>query len=863
MRVLLAFAVLATASLLLFLWWPDAGEPAQGGTTDKERTPAAATPAVPAATENTASGPAAAPGRQVLPEAFDGPTGNVRVVLFGSNAPVAGATVHYQPPDFDWQKLTPERTRELQALGKDTEQLLRSIGRESLTDSEGRCRVPLGKHGTQVVARSGELYGQAYVHGKQQDVVLVLRNDRTLRILAVDERGRPAVDIQLLVERTASGKDASRWLWGPTDGRGRYEQVHVQTLVQNDASGLAQVSALPAGGAGPSVAFDLTAPPPEVVVHLGPTGSVLVRVLDGTGQPLDPAFLGSPQVRIAGFDKRPETSEQQSDGFNRQHCGATIDPHGIARFPYVALGRYLIVRRDHSSTKGFDGPSVAQPQVEVTLQDSADGALFIGTLLDASGAPFANRKFSISARMRGGMSSREERTDDRGRLRCYLDTHVIADHVALTLGTPQLERDNPLSVELPPRKVQAGINDLGEVRLLPQVVLLAGRLVCDAGVDVQQVYMNVERRQDQRWTQEWQLRPEWKADGTFMVRGGMRTGEPLRLVVQEGPYVPVQSIECKVGDTGIEIPLRVAGSVSAVFLVEERTPVERMHFRLLRTQPPEKQDATQTRLMDQIRFAGQTQGQDGKLNRQWTGLITGTYELVVTCPGSSEPVVRIEAIAVTSGPCSDPRLASIDLRSRVTTFEVRATDADGQPVASIEASVVTRSEGDHWYGYNLGTGVVTLAASSTLDLYVVAPGHRLAAVSAVRESRTVPLERAETSTLQIELPAPLPEGVDFHLRLQPKLEFSRRASISLDTGRGMMLEDFFVQDVLLGADGVAKVAVRCPGEHTIEATVATGNRGGTYIRDFTPKTVVLPAGPGTTVKVGAKGLEEALQRMRR
>ena len=45
----------------------------------------------------------------------------------------------------------------------------------------------------------------------------------------------------------------------------------------------------------------------------------------------------------------------------------------------------------------------------------------------------------------------------------------------------------------------------------------------------------------------------------------------------------------------------------------------------------------------------------------------------------------------------------------------------------------------------------SLDTPSTLDLWVIAPGHRVAAVDAISEPCTIALERAESTSLRVEL----------------------------------------------------------------------------------------------------------------
>jgi hypothetical protein len=251
------------------------------------------------------------------------------------------------------------------------------------------------------------------------------------------------------------------------------------------------------------------------------------------------------------------------------------------------------------------------------------------------------------------------------------------------------------------------------------------------------------------------------------------------------------------------------------------------------------------------------------VQREWKGLKPGRYRLQALCAGVAEPIVAIDAVEITDGPCADPRLVDIDLRGRVRSFEIRATASDGAPIASRDAFVVIRSSGDDWNGFQLGAGFVKIAAPAAVDLIVVAKGHKTAFVNGVFDARTIALEAAPEAHLALVLPSPLPEGATLTLRLKPTLELPRRARMQLDNGSGMQAENFFVEEAIVDAAGKATVPVRFPGPYTIEAGLSAGRRGGIPIRDFEPSTITLPAAGEVVVKVGQKGLDRALEAGRR
>jgi hypothetical protein len=507
------------------------------------------------------------------------------------------------------------------------------------------------------------------------------------------------------------------------------------------------------------------------------------------------------------------------------------------------------------------GPTLESPHVEITLREGADEVVLTGTLLDAEGLPLVTSQFSATCTYKNGMTSQSARTDASGRFRVALRSPA-GQQVVPSFDTKVGNMADPQACELPPRLLTKRRNDLGEVRLARHSILVAGKVVMEAGGEPTQVQIQVERQKDGRWQQEWNLFPEWGKAGEFSMRSGIAKGTPIRLSVQTNTFLPVAPIECAAGDTGLEIKLRTGGSARATFLVDDTVPLERLTLRF-RSMDPAKKPDSHAEAMERMRhFSGQQVAKEGRLQRDWQGLEPGRYRLQALCAGVAQPIVAIDDVEIADGPCADPRLVDIELRGRVRAFEIRATASDGTPIASRDAFVVIRSSGDDWCGFHLAAGFVRIAAPAAVDLIVLANGHKAAFVNGVFDPRTITLEAATEAHLAFVLPSPLPEGAQLRLRLKPALELPRRARMQLDNGRGMQVESFFVEEALVDASGKAVVPVRFPGSHTIEVTVSFGKRAAS-IRDIEPPTITLPATGELTVRIGQKGLDRALEVARR
>lgn len=874
MRPLFVVVVLLALAALGWWWTADTAVPVPPAPPEVTSPAGSAAPVVAGSPTSPPAGQADATGElaaeRLRPQAgADASPANVRVVQFGSDVGVPGATVAFLRPDFDWANLTEAERRECQQLAGDLDALLRRFGGECTTDDAGGCRVPIGPNGTSVKARSGTLYAQGYLgQDPQKPLVLTLREDRTLHVLVVDSAGRPVPGISVQVELPATGvakptdRQVSAWGFGPTDAAGRCTYAHLQQLAGEAATLPLVVSAKLPGGSSDVVRIEATDPPDEVTLHLPVTGSVTVHLGDVDGKPLDVGLLGDADVQLAVLEGKPADGRAGRTGFDRIRTTARLGADATARFANVLLDRWIAVSSGFGGeTVTVEGPTLANPSVEVSLRESRDDVIVTGTLLQPDRAPFAMGSLQITFRADGSMGTRTARTDAQGRMRCNLSSYAKGEQGKLSLATSESAGESNsadgVAVEMPPRALHAGLNDLGELQLAPVAILVAGRLRCDDGITATQVQFDVQRMQGQQWQQEWNLRPKW-LDGTFSLRAGIPAGEPLRLVVRDGAYLPVEPIECKAGDTDVEIHLRAAGVATATFLVDDRTPLNLLSA-CLEPEIASKDDDGRQDWQREMRSRFDAAAEDGHTGKVWPGLVPGRYRLTVACQGSGEPFVTIDAIEITAGPCTDPRLRDIDLRGRARSLAIRATGRDGGEVVDGDAFVLVMGKGQLWNGYNLRTGTATIAATGSVDVMVLAKGYEMARVVGVSSSCAVPLQSAQTASLSLALPSPLPEGVQVRLRLRPRLDLPKRVQVTLDTGRGMGLESLFVEEFLLDAVGAVEVPVRWPGEYTAQVMLVRGERKVASLRRVASNTFTLPA--TVVLRVSQQDYDEALERL--
>lgn len=862
---MLLVAVLCVVGAAVWMLWrtgetvPLSSGPSQniaGEEAGAEPEPGAAVGSAPgdlSADELPAAGEQAASSERVEAPTATGPD-NLRVVRFADGSPVDGADVWFVRSDIDWSSFDEAEMHALNKLRHDDERAwFERLGQRVRTRADGGCHLAVGEQGAQISVWSGELYGNSYLREGEAEVwVVKLHVDRTLRVRVVDAAGRAAAGIEVSVERPAVDQSGpTRFGIGTTGDDGTVVYRHCQQNFGAMPTGQAEVQARAAGILSVSAPVDVREPPEEVVLRLPPTGTVRVALRDAEGQPLDARLLVGQPVTLRLFDERPSRDEEHYNSAAR----APVTDGGVATFEHVALDKFAVVSMGYFGAEvRAPGPTLAEPVVDIELSEIPGGLVLAGTLHDPDDEPLRDQPFVVRYKTDRGSGSMNVTTNAEGTFRCALGMHAIGASTVFSFrcndGGTQVGRDAKYSLELPARTVEAGLLDLGVVRLEASKPVLAGRLVRGPGVDAGRVFLQVQRRQGERWQDDWQLQVTFDGD-RFTVPGSVREGEPLRVSVQKGPYLPVEPIECVAGTTDIEIELHAGGSVRATFLVDERTPVARLQIDCL-----SGTDRPSTGFHNI--FAGSQGGrvENGRFERTWNGLVPGRYDLSVRCQGVDEPLLVLDAIEVpAAGEASDARLAEIDLRGRVHALEIRARAADGSEIRDADAYVVVCSSEQRWYGYSLREGVVTVAAPGPVDLRVVAPGHEMATLVAADRPQTVQLRAAQKVALRLGLPERLPDERALELTLEPDLGFSRRTGITLDTGRGMMLQHFFVENVVPGQDGSYEVPVRWPGAYEV-----TGRLQGSRLnlRGFEPRRFELPGSGELTIDLAAGALKQAI-----
>jgi hypothetical protein len=292
-----------------------------------------------------------------------------------------------------------------------------------------------------------------------------------------------------------------------------------------------------------SVELAAAAPLPKdpIELRLPPTGSLRIRYTLA-GKFCD----GIDSVRVHAGSA--DATEDQN-----QAVYAPVDTDGWAMFRWLPAGVPLFAEPAGRIVSLFAAAAIppvavgAVRQFEVELADMAIGVR--ARVLDPAGAPLANASLFGSFGVDRGYGSLGVRTDAQGVFLHFLPNS--RDKTTIQLQRLELAVvDRPdLRLQVPPRELQLGVNELGDLRVGGEPLVCGGRL--DGYVAGQQgVQLTIERERIDAsagagaWRVVDGLRVGVGADGVFAARGEIGAGR-YRLVVTSRDYLPVFVFSCR------------------------------------------------------------------------------------------------------------------------------------------------------------------------------------------------------------------------------------------------------------------------------------------------------------------------------
>lgn len=832
--VLLFVPVIAFAAWLAFQWL-DGGSglaPAQASAdaarsqVDDAKPVAPGAAVAPGLTSEVAAERVAAPGGSdaggdapPIPE--DCVWLDVRAIDAATRQPVAGAEVRWAT-SATWQQVARLPMAERKEYDSDQEAAVSRFGWSTRTDGDGMARVAGDRHGANVFARSEGRYATGYVGGSREvpagGWLLELEADRTLRVRVLDALGRPAIgsyvgirmfgqDGQPVPNRgwirplQAKAPDASvewkhqqMWLW-----QGGKRRVHDVVRWQV----VAEVLAFDEASSGGGVDFDVEQPPREVVeLRLPPTGRIAARLLhEGQVLTKDVTF----QVRRGADPERLHTN------FSPRY---PVQADGWSRVPFVGLGGELVVvaRVGHAEVSREVAAPLGQDQevrVELTTEE-----LFVlsGRFLGPDRQPLADAEvevnFDLGVMSGGGVSVA---TDAQGRFVWLLTKgHVATARIERLVFSQRFADESPRSVTVAPREISRGTNDLGVLALVPEALVVGGRMVFDVPPSAQRVWFQLEALQErrgrsgeERWSRVESLTQSQQPDGRFEVRGQTKPTR-YRLTFPSMEHLPIAPVEFRIGQDDLVVPVVVGSTVAASCLLAEGTLSHLIRGVLVPgfEPPAEHQTGEFDFYGHDNRYQAEGWGPNGERCRlRWAGLPPGKYALQITAVGLVAPLATIEDVVLPLPEGGDPRLVDIDLRGAVRMLEVQLgnvpSKVDGRGGSPVLLFTLPQADEQSWQGLQFHEQKVQLpVVSGPLELMVLGGNCRpqrvqLSAEQVAAGKVTIDLRPWPTVELLVSGVPELPEGVSLHAYCSRPSSAAREARRFTAMGYSGGLDGFF------------------------------------------------------------------------
>lgn len=714
----------------------------------------------------------------------------LQVVDASTGEPVAGALVRYE------SLAAGEREHAHRAMQPASCDAWRSeAGPSAVTAADGRVELE-SERGRDCVAcvSHGELFARAAFKADEEGIKIVkLAPDATVEVLVLGPDGAPAPNIEVALRRRIHSSFNDRRV-ARTDAEGRANWPHVAFEFTPGETWPWSVAVV--GLAAPEAERPLDTrnlPREPLVLRIGASGSVEVRVLDLDGKPLED---GQVELRVdAG-------TEGASPSFwsTGEYVGAKLEA-GRALFEHVRLDEALLATVHTAGAaapvrKRFRGPRAWGERVEVEFALGEDQPVAIVRLLDEAGAPLTERDvrwtLSLTGEFTHSTNQGRQRTNARGEASFLLEAQWNAKMqrsllVALDNGEPfppQARLD--LS-----RAFAVGRHELGELVLRAPPLIAAGRVLDAngapaAGARVQVTELFAERMD--------QLDQEVDCDGEgrFALRGDVRSTRVS--VSAHTDSARSEELACAVGTSDLELTLIEGGRIAGRVLLDTPSAAAALSVSVSRV------DQGYTR----------TEDLDAGGAFRFEQLDPGEWKLALAAKGAHQatPVFELTGLHVPAGgECADPRLAEIDLRGRVATLSLELVPPlpsdrvmgvvtfTPRPRASApQQAPIRRMFMDH----KLEVG----ADAESFDVVVRATGFRVVERTQVRGALRIELTRGPLVRLrappELELPAP-PQHLKPYLR---------------EIGsEGDSLGHF--QDAVLGADREARVYAPGAGEFEV------------------------------------------------
>ncbi len=826
---------------------------------DEAKTPAHVTE--PIATEATAAQPDEASTRKAIIASATGLVGELTAVRFVDDQPIEGAELGFVLGTINYQELSEE---DMRAVRRGDIEFYRKHGTVLKTNAKGKCQLPLNKHGQRVIVTFEDLYVSSFVGPKDLAVTARLKQDHTLVIQVRDAAGGAAEGVKVIGHHELPHGPQS-YQFGKSNAAGQFSLHHTQDYAENGQGQSMSVHAKGVGAESETVEVDLlSARNVHVSLSMPRAGTITFELLDEAGKPFDQSGYEPPTIGVATHDTKPGRRDAYKS-MNENRLAFGTDSRAVIR--YVALDKFYTAFL-HNLIKYpliGKGPTTSTPDITVPIVVPSDAIIFKGRVVNTDGEPLAGESLYLVYRHRNGMGGQTSTTGDDGEFLIPM-IHLEAGKEVQLSGLIRSAGKPTLSFRhQEPWMVTKGRNDIGEIAFAQSPVLLTGQLIVPPALEsTQQIWWQIELHNGKRWTEQSEFETLWHKDRRFEVRGEATEGSRLKLVFQQGAYLPLEPLEFSAGTKDIEITLAAAGSVTATFLLDDLVHKPALRVRLEPEAPVDEKDPRQRmRWMTGSSHHLHSIGK-GRLQAAWKGLESGRYTLTMECYGASQPLVSIAGIQVCDGGVLDPRLKDIDLRGRLRKLEIRLIDEQGQAFTQ-EKTVVYLVSGDdtEWNGYRPKNGKVKVSVVDSARIRVLAKGHTLLVEDGVSTDREIVVKRAPAIRFAVKWPSPLPEGITAELRLTPTVPGTTRETRGRIGGSSGGITSHGVSKATIDHKGLVTVYPMVLGKQRVMITLnPNGKSHSLYQKAWRSIEITGHETQPIELEVLAEALQRTLDRMK-
>jgi hypothetical protein len=656
-----------------------------------------------------------------------------------------------------------------------------------------------------------------------------------IRALVVDDAGKPVAGVRVILGLKSVSNSGILALSSATTGKDGIAAIpvpeHGEAYIEAAARWVVAVGAPLAMPVDAPVDFDK--PPEPIRLTLGPTGRLVVRLVDPDGKPV------REQVAV-------QLLHQNLWNVSR-HWLLTTDQGEVA-FEPIGVGADVTVeatakgRRSRTSSRE-KGPSLPGGDAVTTLVVETKHPLVAGRVLDADRKPLVQTSLRARVVMAPGRSTEDlsVSTDSEGRFRLEIVEPLVAGEkrrLDLEHDVGGRAGDATGTVDLT-RPLSPGTTDVGDVVLGPAPPLVAGVVVGDDDRPVPGARLWLSQQGRNEWTPVPGLEnpPDPDAAGRFEIRGRCRA-DRLRVAAYADGHWCEDPVEVSAGSQNVVIRLHAAGAIAGSVVLHESSEPRRLDVAVRRADG----DAASAS------FFGSSE----------TGLVHPDGSFVVTRlrPGSFRVTISnrelvyavvVDDVVVRGGETSrDPRLQHVRLEPRGRPVYLTVTNAEGRILGDAEAAVVgspvvgSRARARQELGRVREERIRLFAAGPRTEAVVGAPGYRRKTVVLDSDFKVVVLDRGTpVRVVASGLPSPMPEGWHAEIGLTLESAAAQHANHRPEDhpGRGGF-------QPIDGRDDGGEVFVGEPGRYLF-GIILRGEKGVVSLLD---DTIDVTGAPGQTFR---------------